>query len=61
MERFEAIGLAVCNNFSCKHTIKVQSSHRSVYVIIEIFGDLASLMDVFGNSSNNEIHPRNSV
>ena len=28
---------------------------------IEIFDDLASLLDVFGNISKNEIHTRNTV
>ena len=28
---------------------------------IEIFVDLASLLDVFGNISEDEIHPRNTV
>ena len=46
--------------------MKEQSSRRSLDVIIgrtalTFFGDLASLLDVFGNISKNEIHPRNTI
>ena len=59
-----------CN--MCKHIIKVQARNQGIKFAppcrrnyrpygIEIFGDLASLLDVFGNISKNEIHPRSTV
>ena len=64
--RRNALSLVKSKNFYCKHInrgTKYAPLCRRNYQPygIEIFYDLASSLDVFGNILKNEIHPRNTA
>ena len=66
MTRRNSLSLNKSKKFSFKHInqgIKFAPLCRRNYrpYGIEIFGDLASLLDVFGNISKNEIHHKNTI